>query len=178
MSSTTRPSRNGERDAYYTPDAVARACIRVTEIPAGAMVLEPSVGGGAFVRALAGQYTSATYTPPDAPMGTATGWNKQALVAAFLLKYYQQGGQWSACGAPMDTVAAKARMGLVTVTIQGEEYVLADIGMRMLQPRELARAQGFDDSYILTGTKSQQVARIGNSVCPPVARAVAGALVG
>ena len=127
---------------------------------------------------LAGQYTSATYTPPDAPMGTATGWNKQALVAAFLLKYYQQGGQWSACGAPMDTVTAKARMGLVTVTIQGEEYVLADIGMRMLQPRELARAQGFDDSYILTGTKSQQVARIGNSVCPPVARAVAGALVG
>jgi DNA (cytosine-5)-methyltransferase 1 len=44
--------------------------------------------------------------------------------------------------------------------------------MRMLQPRELARAQGFGEDYILTGTKSSQVARIGNSVCPPVAEAL------
>jgi DNA (cytosine-5)-methyltransferase 1 len=36
----------------------------------------------------------------------------------------------------------------------------------------LARAQGFPDSYILTGTKSCQVAKIGNSVCPPIAAAI------
>jgi DNA (cytosine-5)-methyltransferase 1 len=72
----------------------------------------------------------------------------------------------------MHTLVGKARMGLVTVTLGGEEYALVDIGMRMLQPRELARAQGFPDSYILTGTKSEQVARIGNSVCPPVAEAL------
>lgn len=47
-----------------------------------------------------------------------------------------------------------------------------------LQPRELARAQGFPDSYILTGTKTQQVARIGNSVCPHVAKALVDANVG
>lgn len=52
----------------------------------------------------------------------------------------------------------------------GEPYVITDIGLRMLTPRELARAQGFPDSYILTGTKSSQVARIGNSVCPIMAR--------
>ena len=75
MSSTTRPSRNGERDAYYTPDAVARACIKVTRIPAGATVLEPSVGGGAFVRALAGRLVAALDIDPRAPglalVGTA-----------------------------------------------------------------------------------------------------------
>lgn len=75
----------------------------------------------------------------------------------------------------MHTVTTKDRLGLVTVTIEGEEFVIADIGMRMLQPRELARAQGFPDSYVLTGTKTAQVARIGNSVVPHVARAIVSA---
>lgn len=115
--------------------------------------------------------------PLDQPAPTVTsgggrGGGHAALCAAFLLKYYGQGGQWSALDEPMHTLVGKARMGLVTVTIQGEEYALVDIGMRMLQPRELARAQGFPDSYILTGNKSEQVARIGNSVCPPVAEAL------
>ena len=115
--------------------------------------------------------------PLDLPAPTVTsgggrGGGHAALCAAFLLKYYGQGGQWSALDEPMHTLVGKARMGLVTVTLGGEEYALVDIGMRMLQPRELARAQGFPDSYILTGTKSEQVARIGNSVCPPVAEAL------
>lgn len=115
--------------------------------------------------------------PLDLPAPTVTsgggrGGGHAALCAAFLLKYYGQGGQWSALDEPMHTLVGKARMGLVTVTLGGEEYALVDIGMRMLQPRELARAQGFPDSYILTGTKSEQVARIGNSVAPPVAEAL------
>lgn len=76
------------------------------------------------------------------------------------------------------TVVTRARHGLVIVTIEGEDFILADIGMRMLSPRELATAQGFDARYVLTGTKSQQIARIGNSVCPPVAAAVVGANLG
>lgn len=58
-------------------------------------------------------------------------------------------------------------------------YVLADITLRMLVPRELARAQGFPDSYIIDRqadgtpvTKTDQVKLIGNSVCPDVARAL------
>jgi site-specific DNA-cytosine methylase len=39
----------------------------------------------------------------------------------------------------------------------------------------LARAQGFDDTFQLIGTQTDQVARIGNSVCPPLARAVVAA---
>ena len=100
-------------------------------------------------------------------------------VAAFLCKYYGTGGQHQGCGEPLHTVPTVVdRFGLVTVTIDGEAYVLADIGLRMLQPRELANAQGFGPEYILTGNKREQVARIGNSVCPPVAAAVVAAQFG
>lgn len=65
---------------------------------------------------------------------------------------------------------------VVIVVVDGCEYLLTDLGLRMLEPRELARAQGFPDSYQLTGTKAQQIAGIGNSVCPPVAEALVRAL--
>lgn len=61
-------------------------------------------------------------------------------------------------------------MALVVARIR--ELGIVDIGMRMLQPRELARAQGFPDDYILTGTQREQVGRIGNSVSPYPAAAV------
>lgn len=112
----------------------------------------------------------------DRPMPTVTGQGGHAsLVAAFLAKYYGSDKYGQGIGDPLHTIPTVDRFGLVTVTIDGAPWVLADIGMRMLQPRELARAQGFDDAYILTGTKSEQVARIGNSVCPPLARAIAAA---
>lgn len=115
---------------------------------------------------------------PTVAGGGGRGGGHAALVAAFLARYYGSGGQWAGLDEPLHAATTKARFGLVTVTLGGEEYVVTDIGMRMLQPRELARAQGFPDSYVLTGTKSEQIARIGNSVCPPVARAIAAALVG
>jgi DNA (cytosine-5)-methyltransferase 1 len=108
---------------------------------------------------------------PDAPLPTQTVENRFGLVYAFLAKYYGTAvGQ--ALGAPLDTITGKDRFGVVTVTIDGQEYAIADIGMRMLQPHELAKAQGFPDDYHLIGNKSQQVAKIGNSVCPPVAEAL------
>jgi DNA (cytosine-5)-methyltransferase 1 len=118
--------------------------------------------------------------PIDLPAPTITaggerGGGHAALVAAFLLKFYSSGGQWSALDEPMHTIVSKARMGLVTVDIEGETYALVDIGMRMLQPRELLRAQfspELADDYVLTGTKSQQIGRIGNSVPPLVVEAL------
>ncbi len=102
------------------------------------------------------------------------------LVYSFLQKYYGEGGQWSTPADPMHTIPTKDRMGLVTVTIEGQPYVIADIGMRMLQPRELYRAQGFPDTYIigddpaqgLSLTKKDMVRMCGNSVCPPIAAAL------
>lgn len=97
-------------------------------------------------------------------------------VRAFLVKYYGT-DQDPQLREPLHTVTTKDRFGLVTV--QGEDYYIADIGMRMLQPRELYRAQGFPDSYRIdievNGkplTKTAQVRMCGNSVCPPIAKAI------
>lgn len=98
-------------------------------------------------------------------------------VAAFLIAYYGT-SIGSDLRAPCPTVTTRDRFGLVTVEVEGNSYVVTDIGMRMLTPRELARAQGFADSYRLEGTVKDQVAAIGNSVCPPVARALVAANVG
>jgi DNA (cytosine-5)-methyltransferase 1 len=63
--------------------------------------------------------------------------------------------------------------------VHGVDYVIVDIGMRMLQPRELYRAQGFPESYVIdiqfkgkALPKDAQVRMVGNSVCPPVAAAI------
>jgi DNA (cytosine-5)-methyltransferase 1 len=104
---------------------------------------------------------------------TATiGGARAPQVAAFLTTYYGAGGTANRLDAPMPAVVTKARHGLVTVTIDGVDYAIADIGLRMLEPRELARAQGFPDSYVLQGSKAQQIARVGNSVVPQVAAAI------
>jgi DNA polymerase III beta subunit len=71
-------------------------------------------------------------------------------VAAFLVKYYgSEVGQHQAADAPLDTATVKPRFAVVTVTIDAVTFVLVDIGMRMLEPRELANAQGFPPDYIL-----------------------------
>lgn len=105
-----------------------------------------------------------------------------AEVQAFLIKYYGSAQQGQPLDEPLHTATHQARFGLVTVTIEGEEYVIVDIGMRMLTPRELFNAQGFPPDYIIDRdaegrpiTKTAQVAKCGNSVCPPVARAIVAA---
>lgn len=97
-------------------------------------------------------------------------------VRAFLIKYYGQGtGQ--DVKEPLDTVTSRDRFGLVT--INGTDYKIVDIGLRMLEPKELYGCQGFPDDYIIdrdyTGKKyprSEQVRRCGNAVCPPIPAAL------
>lgn len=125
----------------------------------------------------------------DVPMPTLTaGGTHVGEIRAFLCKYYGDEHNRQELTDPLHTVTTKDRFGLVTVNIGGEDYVITDIGMRMLTPRELARAQGFPDSYILdpvceyetaggnlkTGPlpKTHQIAKIGNSVCPVMAEAL------
>lgn len=103
-----------------------------------------------------------------------------AEVRAFLIKYYSEGGQDQDCREPMHTVPTKDRLGLVTIA--GQEYQIADIGMRMLEPHELYAAQGFPSDYIIAPTvagkrlpKHAQVRMCGNSVCPPLAKAIVAA---
>ena len=97
-------------------------------------------------------------------------------VRAFLIKYYGDAtGQ--DIEKPLDTVTTKDRFGLVT--IEGVDYRIVDIGLRMLEPKELYGCQGFPDDYIIdhdyTGKKyprSEQVRRCGNAVCPSIPAAL------
>lgn len=101
------------------------------------------------------------------------------LISAFLIKYYGSGGSCQGVDRPLDTITTKDRFGLVNVVleIEGEQYILKDIFLRMLKPEELKLMQGFPRDYIINrdyNWKSypiaKQVARIGNSVVPIMAK--------
>ena len=103
------------------------------------------------------------------PMPTVTCSSRGfGLVEPFIVKYYGTAGA-RPTGAPLDTVTARDRFGLV----KGEPASL-DITFRMFTPGELAAAQGFPAGYRFTGNKTEQVRQIGNAVCPPVAQALVG----
>lgn len=113
----------------------------------------------------------------DEPLGTiqAQG-NHYANVQAFLLKYYTTGAIGQDLNGPLHTITSKTRFGLVT--IHGQDYQIVDIGMRMLEPHELYRCQGFPADYqheTVMGkklAKHAQVRMVGNSVPPGLARAL------
>lgn len=97
-------------------------------------------------------------------------------VRAFMIKYYGQGTGQS-IEEPLDTVTANDRFGLVTIS--GTQYAIVDIGLRMLEPKELYGCQGFPEDYIIDRDykgreypRSEQVKRCGNAVCPPIPAAL------
>lgn len=126
-------------------------------------------------------YKTGTGQGCDEPLHTiTTSPGHFGLISAFLVKYYGVG-----CGQTMDyplaTITTKDRFGLVNVAIDidGEKYMICDILLRMLKPEELKLMQGFPKDYIIDRDynwnkypKSEQVARIGNSVVPMVAKAI------
>jgi len=117
--------------------------------------------------------TCADGQPVTAPLHTVSAQGQHfGEVRAFLMQYHGMSESHD-LKKPINTVTSKDRFGLVTV--RGVEYQIVDIGMRMLTPRELFRAQGFPEDYIIDRdaagraiTKTDQVARCGNSVCPPM----------
>ena len=131
-----------------------------------------------------------------APTITAGGGGKSSLVefqlspdveagalrvAAFLISHYGTENV-SAANEPAPTITTRDRLALVTVTIKGTPYAILDICLRMLQPAELYKAQGFPGDYIISHgadgkpfTKTQQVHMCGNSVSPPPMAALARA---
>lgn len=119
------------------------------------------------------------------PLGTLTSARRFAEVRAFLLRYWGESKE-ATLDEPLGTVTTRDRFGIVYV--HGEPYAIADIGMRMLSPRELFRAQGFADSYIIDPkydrmtkgrsksgkplTRTAQIRMCGNSVVPAIAKAI------
>jgi DNA (cytosine-5)-methyltransferase 1 len=139
----------------------------------------------------------------DRALGTVTAVDHHSIAAAFLTKFYGSSGAGADVRSPMPTVTAGGGKGgghLAEVRallqqygggsrpcleIDGVRYVIADIGMRMLQPAELFAAQGFPSDYEIAPefngkplTKTAQTALAGNSVCPPVARAIVAENIG
>ena len=139
---------------------------------------------------------TSTAAAADEPLATiSAGGQHHGEVRAFLLAYYGT-DQDQTPGSPLATVTSRDRFGLVT--IQGQDYEIVDIGLRMLAPHELYRAQGFPADYVIDEipdpellfvggeqvdgdplalpriplTKSAQVRMCGNSVCPPLSEAL------
>jgi len=106
------------------------------------------------------QHAPGRVRPIQEPMPTITATSRGIGLAQYVFKYYSTGGVRS-LQRPVDTITTKDRFGLVTAGgIQGE----IDIRYRMFRPRELARAHSFPEDYRFSGTKTDQVRQIGNSV--------------
>lgn len=175
-----RSGESGDCDAQRQPPA------RVPDEPS--QCIDSDAEGGSFSR-VCGQSESAPGERDDVrghrrdsrsiEDDGLSGGNHATDVHAFLIQYYGTSNA-AHLGAALPTVTTHDRFGLVTV--HGVDYQIVDIGMRMLEPRELYRAQGFPDSYVIDIehhgrrlSKSAQVRMCGNSVSPVVAAALIGA---
>lgn len=151
--------------------------VRGQGIEAPIMTVDGSNRYGLVTSFISKFYKSGTGQDIREPLHTITaGDGHFGEVRAFLTKYYGSGTGQS-IKDPLDTVTAQDRFGLVT--IYGTEYQIVDIGLRMLEPKELYGCQGFPEDYIIdrdyTGKKyprSEQVRRCGNAVCPPIPTAL------
>ena len=92
-------------------------------------------------------YGTSTGSSMDEPVHTVTAGGqdtsstglKHGLVSAFLTKYYGSGGQLQGVDEPVHTATGKPRFGLVTVTIQGQPYVIAVIGAHYAERSQATR---------------------------------------
>lgn len=157
--------------------ATSESSTRGQEVKAPIMTVDASNRYGLVTSFLSKFYGTCTGQDLREPLHTVTtSAGHFGEVRAFLIKYYN-GATGQDLKEPLHVVTTDDRFGLVT--IKGEDYMIADIGLRMLEPRELYGCQGFPPDYIidhdLSGKsypRSEQVRRCGNAVCPPVPAAL------
>lgn len=113
----------------------------------------------------------------DRPMPTVTRSMGEGVTEPYLVEYFGTGSTASV-DDPMESVTTKPRSALILPQLiaEGHEVYRLEIRFRMLQPRELARAQGFPDNYEFTGNREAVVKQIGNAVPPPMAAALCRSL--
>lgn len=113
----------------------------------------------------------------ESPLTTVTTELRHAVIQPYIVKYFGN-SDVASISEPLDTVTSKPRFGLVqpVLEIDGNKYLL-EILFRMLNEREIARAQGFPDSYQFSGNKSDVVKQIGNAVPRHLAKALVRAAV-
>lgn len=157
----------------------AQGEVRGQTIKEPVMTIDGSNRYGLVISFLSKFYKTGIGQDMREPLGTVTanaGGGHFGEVRAFLIKYYGEGTGQN-IKEPLDTITSKDRFGLVT--IEGVDYQTVDIGLRMLEPKELYGCQGFPDDYIIdhdytgkTYPRSEQVRRCGNAVCPPIPAAL------
>ena len=120
----------------------------------------------------------------DSPLPTVTTLPRHYVVKTYLQKIdtAQDFGNWAHVREILNKYAGYsiAADEIFIMEIDGEQYFISDIGMRMLKARELMLAQGFPPDYIIDieshigkrYSEAKQIARMGNAVCPPVAEAL------
>lgn len=156
---------------------MAAGGVRGQTIEEPIMTVDGSNRYGLAVSFLSKFYKSGTGQDVREPLHTVTcSQGHFGEVRAFLIKYYGQ-GTGKDVNEPLDTIPTHDRFGLVTV--EGIDYQIIDIGLRMLEPKELYGCQGFPDDYIIDRDlegkvypRSEQVKRCGNAVCPPIPAAL------
>lgn len=127
-------------------------------------------------------YKTGTGQGCDEPLHTVTtSPGHFGLVSVFLIKYYGNDRDGQSVNVPLGTIVTKDRFGLVNVvfTMNGEQYIIRNIFLRMLKPEESKLAQGFPKEYVIDRYNNgipvsvqEQTKRIGNSVCPGMAKAL------
>lgn len=151
--------------------------VRGQQVDEPIMTVDSSNRYGLVTSFLSKFYGTSTGQNMKEPLHTITaGDGHFGEVRTFLIKYYGQGTGQSV-EEPLDTIPTHDRFGLVE--IKGIMYQIVDIGLRMLEPKELYGCQGFPGDYIIDHDyegkpypRSEQVARCGNSVCPPLPAAM------
>lgn len=151
--------------------------VRGQKIDEPLMTLDSSNRYGLVCAFISKFYKSGTGQDLREPLATVTtSPGHFGLVQAYLIKYYNS-GDGQDIKEPLDTLTTRDRFGLVEV--YGTKYQVVDIGLRMLEPREQYNCQGFPDDYIIdrdysgkSYSRSEQVKRCGNAVCPPIPAAL------
>lgn len=102
---------------------------------------------------------------PISPV-TAGGFHHGLTIMPFVSSFYRNGAS-NAIDQALPTVTSRDRHALCVID-DAQEINVEDCYFRMLQPHELKLAMGFKESYVILGTKRDQVKQIGNAVTPPV----------
>jgi DNA (cytosine-5)-methyltransferase 1 len=122
------------------------------------------------------QQSDGRLRPVSEPVPTVAAAGAIALIEPFLVEYYGTGGARSV-DEPLGTATTKPRFALVQPDVShgGKTYKM-DVRFRMLQPAELAGAQGFPHGYMFSGNKTEVVRQIGNAVPCGLSRALVKAV--
>lgn len=123
----------------------------------------------------------------ESPLRTVTASAGEFALAGTVIRQYSEGvklGHWPEVRALLNRFCGYSLRDneVLLLSLSGAQYYISDIGLRMMTPRELYNAMGFPPDYIIGRdyqgreySKSAQVARCGNAVCPPLAGALVAA---